>query len=359
MLELCSLGGVNRGSIFASFRGVIAALCVAWCGVVHGQTIPGNLPAWRLVWSDEFDQPNGTRPNPARWGYDLGGGGWGNQELESYTGRTNNARIDGGMLVIEAHQEEYKGADGIARHYTSARLKTQGRFSTLYGRIESRIRLPRGQGIWPAFWLMGVNIETVGWPACGEVDILENIGREPTVVHSTIHGPGYSGGNGIGHPYVSPNGHAFADDFHVYALEWSPGLMRFLVDNQTFFTVAPASLPSGTAWVYNGPEFILLNVAVGGTWPGSPDASTVFPQRMLVDYVRVYHTAAAPAPTLQVEQLTNHVFVKWSGLFPQALLQRSPRPRGPWSIQTTSGLRTTDSFFTEIRPGFYRLELGN
>ncbi len=350
---------MNRGSIFASFRGVTAAACLAFCGVVDGQTVSGNLPAWRLVWSDEFDQPNGTRPNPARWSYDIGGGGWGNQELESYTARTNNARIEDGALVIEARKEEYQGNDGVARHYTSARLKTQGKFSTTYGRIESRIRLPHGQGIWPAFWLLGVNIGTVGWPTCGEVDIMENIGREPTVVHSTVHGPGYSGGNGIGHAYVAPNGHPFSDDFHLYAMEWSPGLLRFLVDNQSFFTVTPASLPAGTSWVYNGPEFILLNLAVGGPWPGSPDASTVFPQRMLVDYVRVYTTAVAPTPTLRVQQLTNHVFVEWPGLFPQALLQTAPRIKGPWAIQTTSGLRTVDTFFAEIQPGFYRLELGN
>lgn len=356
---MCFLERVNRVSKRPSIQAGAAALLLAFVGCVHGQTNPGTLPAWRLVWSDEFQQPNGTQPNPSRWGYDTGGGGWGNQELESYTARTNNARIENGMLVIEALKEEFQGNDGIPRHYTSARLKTEGKFATTYGRIESRIRIPHGQGIWPAFWLLGTNIGTVGWPTCGEVDILENIGREPNVVHSTVHGPGYSGGNGLGHAYVSPNGHPFSDDFHLYAMEWSPGVMRFLVDNQAFFTVTPASLPAGTSWVYNGPEFILLNVAVGGPWPGSPDASTVFPQKMLIDYVRVYAAAAAPTPNLRVQQSTNHVFVEWPGLFPQASLQRALRPKGPWSLQPTSGLRTTESFFAEIRPGFYRLELGN
>ncbi len=337
----------------------MSATCLTFCGGVVGQSDQGTLPAWRLIWSDEFDQPDGSRPNPSRWGYDTGGGGWGNQELESYTSRTNNARIEKGMLVVEARKEEYQGADHVARHFTSARLNTQGKFTTTYGRIESRIRLPHGQGIWPAFWLLGANIGNVGWPACGEVDIMENIGREPTQVHATVHGPGYSGGNGIGRSYLSPNGSPFSDDFHVFAMEWLPGQMRFLVDNQPYFTLTPASLPPGTAWVFSGPEFIILNVAVGGNWPGSPDASTVFPQRMLVDYVRVYASTVAPAPVLHVRQATNHVVLEWPDLFPQALLKTARRPLGPWSIQPTDGQRTAGNFFAEILPGFYRLEWEN
>ncbi len=340
---------------------VTASACLACAGLVDrvaAQTST-NIPAWRLVWSDEFDQPNGTRPNPLRWGYDIGGDGWGNQELESYTSRTNNVRIENGMLVIEARKENYTGSDGVARQYTSARIKTEGKYATTYGRIEARIQIPHGQGMWPAFWTLGTNIGSVGWPTCGEVDIMENIGSGPTWVKGTVHGPGYSGGNGIGHTYYLPSGRPFADDFHVYAVEWSPEAVRFLVDSHAYFTVTPASLPSGAKWVYTGPEFILLNVAVGGLWPGSPDATTVFPQRMLVDYVRVYTAEVTAPPRLRAETITNHVFVEWPGLFPQALLETAKTLRGPWALQTTSGQLAEANFFAEIQPGFYRLQLGD
>lgn len=326
---------------------------------LSGQSPSTSLAAWRLIWADEFDQANGSRPNPSRWAFDIGGSGWGNQELESYTSRTNNARIENGMLVIEARQEDYTGPDGMASSYTSARLKSQGKFSTTYGRIEARIQLPRGQGLWPAFWLVGTDIGTVGWPMCGEVDIMENIGREPQIVRGTLHGPGYSGSHGIGKNYISPTGRPFADGFHLYAVEWSRDSVRFLVDNQAYFVVTPANLPAGTTWVFNGPQFIILNVAVGGSWPGSPDNSTLFPQRMLVDYVRVYAATEAPTPSIQVLQKTNHVFVEWPSLFPQARLETSRRPIGPWVLQATAGERTAGGFFTEIQPGFYRLQVTN
>jgi len=137
---------------------------------------------WTLVWSDEFNQPDGSSPDATKWTYDTGGGGWGNNELEYYTSRTNNARIAGGMLVIEADKENYQGSS-----YTSARLKTQGKWSWRYGRMEARIKIPRGQGMWPAFWMLGTNITSVGWPTCGEIDIMENIGKEPGTVHGTVH----------------------------------------------------------------------------------------------------------------------------------------------------------------------------
>lgn len=317
------------------------------------------------MWSDEFELPTGAKPDPAKWSYDIGGNGWGNQELESYTSRTNNARIEGGMLVIEARQEDYTGADGVARHYTSARLKTQGKYNRTYGRIEARMQLPRGQGVWPAFWTLGSSISAVGWPACGEIDIMENIGKEPSTIHGTVHGPGYSGANGIGHPYALPAGQAFADGFHVYALEWAAGQVRFLVDNTAYFTVTPASLPAGKSWVFNDPEFILLNLAIGGDWPGAPDASTQFPQRLLVDYVRLYAPAAAATPTLKVLNQTNHVLLEWPGVFPQALVQTAGRPSGPWLPRPADGARTSTTFFTDITPGsaasagFFRLTLGD
>jgi beta-glucanase (GH16 family) len=155
--------------------------------------------------------------------------------------------------------------------------------------------VPSGQGIWPAFWMLGNDIGAVSWPACGEIDIMENIGREPTTVHGTVHGPGYSGAAGIGAAYGLPDGAPFADDFHVFAIEWEPQAIRWYVDGALYHTLTPAALPAGARWAFDHPFFMLLNVAVGGNWPGNPDATTVFPQRMLVDYVRVYRAVAAPA----------------------------------------------------------------
>jgi beta-glucanase (GH16 family) len=175
-------------------------------------------------------------------------------------------------------------------------LKTQSKFAQTYGRFEARIKIPRGQGIWPAFWMLGDDVETgSGWPKSGEIDIMENIGKEPGMVHGTIHGPGYSGEHGIGAPYSLPAGQKFADDFHIFAVEWEPETIRFYVDGHLYATRTPADLPKGTKWVYDHPFFVLLNLAVGGSWPGSPDASSIFPQEMLVDYVRVYRRSASPA----------------------------------------------------------------
>jgi len=218
---------------------------------------------------------------------ETGGGGWSNHELESYTNRAPNAHVQNGNLVITAKKEIYKGTDGITRQYTSARLKTLGLFEQKYGRLEARIKIPRGQGVWPAFWMLGNNIGTVDWPDCGEIDIMENVGKEPDKVYGTIHGPGYWGGNGLGGSYTLPSG-KFADNFHVFAVEWEPSTVRFYVDGNLYETRTPADLPAGKAWVFDHPFFILLNVAVGGDWPGSPDRTTIFPQQMLVDYVKVY-----------------------------------------------------------------------
>ena len=185
--------------------------------------------------------------------------------------------------MIEARKESSDG-----RNYTSARLQTRGKWAWTYGRVEARIKVPRGQGFWPAFWMLGTNINSVGWPDCGEIDIMENLGREPGMVHGTLHGPGYSGAGGIGGPFALPGGAALADDFHVFAIECETNRIRWFVDDQAYFSVTPASLPRGTQWVFNQPKFLLLNLAVGGGWPGNPDSTTTFPQRMLVDYVRVY-----------------------------------------------------------------------
>jgi beta-glucanase (GH16 family) len=269
----------------------LTALAFAVLGACGGQTpaMPDepNAP-WQLAWSDEFEGADGSAPSPARWVYDAGGGGWGNNELESYTDRPDNSFVRGGSLVIRAAREDFRGTDGIRREYTSARLKTLGTFSQTYGRFEARMRLPRGQGLWPAFWLLGDNIDAVGWPACGEIDIMENIGREPGIVHGTLHGPGYSGGQGPTALFSNPNGRPFADDFHVFAIEWEPSTIRWYVDGTLYAKRAASDLPVGTRWVYDHNFFILLNVAVGGSWPGNPDTTTTFPQEMLVDWVRVY-----------------------------------------------------------------------
>lgn len=249
----------------------------------------------KLIWSDEFNSAANTAPDAAKWGYDIGGNGWGNNELEYYTNRTDNAYHDGeGHLVIKAIRETYTGTDNVTRQYTSARLVTRGKFEPLYGRIEARIKLPYGQGIWPAFWMLGNDIGTVGWPTCGEIDIMENIGREPLINHGSLHGPGYSGGQSITGVITLPNGQRLSDDFHTYAIEWEPREIRFYLDGQLYQTRRNTDLPPGAKWVFDHPFYLLLNVAVGGSWPGSPDASTIFPQVMLVDYVRVYSVRGAP-----------------------------------------------------------------
>jgi uncharacterized protein (TIGR03437 family) len=260
---------------------------------------------WQLAWSDEFNQAAGTPPDPTKWNFDLGGGGWGNAELENYTNSTANAFQDGnGNLVIRAIRD----SNG---NYTSARLQTGSPGASThtadgnwqYGLIESRIKLPFGHGVWPAFWMLGENIGSAGWPTCGEVDIMENFGfygsvNDAATNNGTAHGPGYSGANGISKSYTLPLGEQVADDFHLYAIQWSANAVAFYVDGALYSTVTPGSLPPGAQWVYNAPFFILLNLAIGGpnTFLGTPDSGAPFSnQDMLVDYVRVYQAAAVDA----------------------------------------------------------------
>lgn len=250
---------------------------------------PQAASQWVLTWSDDFSGTNGSAPDAKKWKYDLGGEGWGNEELETYTSRPQNVHIRDGNLVITAMRETYTGADGLTRNYTSARLKTQNLFMQAYGRFEARIRIPRGQGIWPAFWMLGSDIETAGWPKCGEIDIMENIGREPGINHGSLHGPStIAPTSDLTGTYVLPSGQSFSDDFHTYAIEWEPGTVRFFVDAINYVTFTQSQWSAGGQWVFDHPHFIILNVAVGGNWPGNPDATTPFPQQMLVDYVRVY-----------------------------------------------------------------------
>jgi beta-glucanase (GH16 family) len=235
-----------------------------------------------VVWSQEFNGASGTGPDTSVWNYDTGAGGWGNAELQNYTTSRSNSALDGaGNLVITARRE----GDGS---YTSARIQSNDKFEVQYGRIEARIQIPRGQGIWPAFWMLGGDLGAgTQWPASGEIDIMENVGYEPHMVHGTVHGPGYSGGAGIGAAYTHPQGWSFADDFHTFSIDWAPGSITWYVDGKQYHQVNRASVGSNT-WVFDKKFFLILNLAVGGQWPGYPDGTTQFPQQMKIDYVRVY-----------------------------------------------------------------------
>jgi beta-glucanase (GH16 family) len=264
-----------------------AALALAATGSTCRETATGpEVPLSQIVWQDEFDGPAGQSPDSAKWRYDVGGSGWGNNQLEFDTARPENVSLDGqGNLTIVARREDYQG-----RAYTSARINTLGRFERTRGRFEARIQLPSGQGIWPAFWLLGGNLGSVGWPECGEIDIMEYRGQETRVVHGSLHGPGYSGGSALSSPFQLRLG-SFDEDFHVFAVDWSEDRITWLVDGMAYKTVRPANLPGGSRWVFDHPFFVILNVAVGGNFIGPPDANTTFPQTMTVDYVRVYGTA--------------------------------------------------------------------
>jgi beta-glucanase (GH16 family) len=233
-----------------------------------------------ITMQDEFDVA-GT-PNDKIWGYDIGTGtnGWGNNELQYYTDRTSNVEVKDGMLKITAIKEDYEGAA-----YTSARLLTKGKFDQKYGRFEARMKLPWGQGMWPAFWLLGADFDSVGWPHCGEIDVMENRGAEPTQVSGTVHGPGYSGDNPVTKEYVLPNGR-FDTEFHVFGIEWGEDYINYYVDDVLYNQITPADVNG--EWVFDQPFFIIINLAVGGNFGGPPNDATVFPQEMLVDYVRVY-----------------------------------------------------------------------
>lgn len=241
---------------------------------------------WSLVWSDEFNGEEGTSPDSTKWTYDIGTGqnGWGNQELQFYTNRSQNVSMDGeGNLAITAIKELYAGSS-----FTSARLKTKGLFEQAYGRFEARLKTPYGPGIWPAFWLLGANVETVNWPKCGEIDIMELRGQHPQVINGTIHGPGYSGGNPITGSYGLENDR-YDTNFHIFAVEWFPDRIDFFVDDYLYQRIEQNDVPG--EWVYDHPFFMILNVAVGGNYVGFPTEQTPFPQKMIVDYIRVYNEA--------------------------------------------------------------------
>jgi beta-glucanase (GH16 family) len=262
---------------------IFAPLLVSGCRLGDAHSVTPSAD-WVLVWEDTFDGAAGSRPSSA-WSADTGGDGWGNAQLEYDTDRVENAALDGqGHLAITAREEAYQG-----RRYTSARLKTQGHVEPTYGRVEARLKLPPGRGLWPAFWMLGANFGTAGWPGCGEIDIMEARGQEPAVSHGSLHGPGYSGGAAVTKAYTLPSG-TFTGDFHTFAVEWDQASLTYFVDDTAYQTVTKESLLGGP-WVFDHPFFVILNLAVGGNYVGSPDTSTSFPQSMLVDWVRVFEHA--------------------------------------------------------------------
>jgi beta-glucanase (GH16 family) len=269
---------------------VLAAGSASCAGSSSSGGEGGARPGWVLSWSDEFNGPDGSPADPTKWTAVVGGDGWGNGERELYTADLANVQQQGGSLLITAATTGVEGKTcwyGPCS-YTSARLETKGKFQQKYGRFEARLQIPRGQGMWSAFWMLGADADTVGWPQCGEIDVMENVGMEPRLVHGSMHGPGYSGGGALTLDYALPSGTAFAAGFHLYAVEWDAESMRFYVDDTLYETRTPEDAPAGAKWVYDHPFYLLLNLAVGGTWPGDPDQTTAFPQTMKIDYVRAY-----------------------------------------------------------------------
>ncbi len=281
---------------------VVAAVLTA-CGGGGSTAAPAPAPApaastpapsnkWTLVWSDEFDTPAGTVPNPAYWNYDLGNkeaSGWGNREFQYYTKDARNAQTNGaGMLVITAEKATNPGPcwNDKPCEYTSARIHTNNKVSFIYGKVEARMKLPTGKGVWPAFWALGTDIATNPWPASGEIDIMEFVPQTPTSTYGTLHGPGYSGAKGIGKPVDL--GAPVVNDFHTYTIIKRPNEIVWYVDGKEFHRLTPALLPAGGTWVFEKPFFVILNLAIGGDWPGPPDATTPLPAQVNVDWVRIY-----------------------------------------------------------------------
>jgi beta-glucanase (GH16 family) len=248
-----------------------------------GYDVPTTYPGYTLAWSDEF---NTSSFDNNSWTAESGDGcpglcGWGNNELQYYLAPPNNLFFQDGKMIIEARAESYGG-----KNYTSSRIKTQGKRSFKFGRVDIRAILPKGKGIWPAFWMMPQNNVFGGWPSSGEIDILELIGSEPGKAHATVHyGPG-PGSTNISRSYTLP-GATFNDQFHVFSMEWEQDQMKFYIDDNLYSTVTKADL-GALNYPFNEQFYFIVNLAVGGNWPGAPDASTVFPQWLIVDYIRIY-----------------------------------------------------------------------
>ena len=252
-----------------------------------------------LIWSDEFAGAAGTQPDATKWAHDTGYG-WGNgAELQAYTDRPQNVSLDGrGNLAITARAETYTGPGWGTASYTSGRVNTRGRFSSTYGHLEARIKVPAGQGLWPAFWLLGDDIFTTGWPGCGEIDMMEVLGHEPDVLYQSIHGPQPQADDGeYGITQAVDFAQPLSSDFHVYGVEWGPGWISLIADGQVRRTFTPADLPATAQWVFDHPHHLVLSLAVGGEWPGAPDSTTPFPATMLIDWVRVWKGGSHPPAT--------------------------------------------------------------
>ena len=256
---------------------VVSVFTFSSCSTSEEQTVTQFSS---LVMADEFSTDGAI--NTSLWNYEIGTGdnGWGNNELQYYTSRTENIKQENGYLLITANQEDYNGSA-----FTSARITTKGKFEQAYGRFEARIRVPYGKGLWPAFWLLGNDSDTNTWPQCGEIDIMEYLGDNPNTIFGSVHGPGYSAGEAVTKDYVLENDR-YDTGFHVFGIEWSPDYINYYVDDTLYQQITPADVPG--EWVFDHPFYIILNVAVGGNFPGAPNAETIFPQTMLVDYVRVY-----------------------------------------------------------------------
>jgi beta-glucanase (GH16 family) len=244
-----------------------------------GFDAPTSYQGYNLVWEDDF---SAGEIDGSVWTHELGGNGWGNNELQVYTDKPGNSFQAGGYLVIEAREEPAGSGN-----YTSARMITKDKQEFQYGRIDIRARLPIGKGMWPALWMLGANFNEVGWPKCGEIDIMELVGNQPSIIHGTAH----YGENNADHQFKGSSnflvGSTFDDEFHVFSIIWKENSIQWLRDGVQYFSLTPANI-SPAAWPFNNPSFFIFNVAVGGDWPGSPDSSTAFPARMYVDYVRVY-----------------------------------------------------------------------
>jgi len=282
---LLTLTEVKNGKIFGGTgTGIIKNDDNAINFPAEGYTTPTNYEGWTMAWNDEFD---GETLNTDDWTFEIGDGcpdvcGWGNNELEWYTDRSENVRIEDGKLIIEARKDNWEG-----HTYTSTRMKTQDKQTFQYGRIDIRAKLPKGQGIWPALWMLGNDIPTAGWPACGEIDIMELVGHEPATTHGTAHwGQNFENHKFQGESYKLDGGD-FSDNFHVFSIAWYQNVIYWYVDDVLFYEITSKDM-QGQPYPFNDKFFLLFNVAVGGNWPGNPDETTTFPQQMIVDYVRVF-----------------------------------------------------------------------
>lgn len=281
---------MKRTITVITFLSIISIFILYSCEVDQTQEV---ATLNNLVWADEFDIDGA--PNPQNWNFEIGDGtaqglpqGWGNNELQYYTDRPENVKVENGVLVITARKESFEGSN-----FTSARLVTKGLFEQKYGRFEARIKVPFGKGYWPAFWMLGDDSNGDSWPQVGEIDIMEYLGDKPSTVFGTIHGPEFSGANSISKKFTLQDDR-FDTGFHVFGIEWSPDRINWYVDDKLYQSLTRKDVEKETngqgEWVFNDRSFyMILNIAVGGNLPGNPNADTVFPQSMVVDYVRVYN----------------------------------------------------------------------